>query len=687
MKNINEIIELINLNLLEEAKKQVLLSLKKNKESFDLINILCVILLKQKNYYQAINYFEKIINLKFINHATLNNLASAYLGLEDYNNAIKYLTKAIKIKNDYFQAYNNLGIAYSKLENFNKAIESYKQCLKIQNDYSDAHNNLGLTYQKIEDFDQSINSFNSAIKFNEKYLDAYINRGIVFLTLFKLNDAFLDFKKALILKPDCIEALINIADILTTNKKITEALVYYKKAYSISPNSIGLLGKILHAKMNICQWDDYDEIKNEINEKIILNKDVIKPFQNLYINDNFKIQNKVLRNNLKEINKKNFFQIKSNLYQEKNKKIRIGYFSTDFRAHAVSHLIEDLFKLHNRDEFEIYAFYIGDIIDETNKRLVKYFNQFFFVKNYKTLDIVQKCKNLNLDIIIDLNGFTDYHRINIFSYKPAPLIVSYLGYPGTTGLCYYDYIIADPILIPKNFINFYSEKIIFMPDCYQINSNIIIEDKFSKKDFGILENHFIFCCFNNPKKFTPNIFKIWMDILKKTTKTIIWFMTEDQLVEKNLQDQAKINNIDPSRLIFSKKEKEVSRHLNRYLHANLFLDNFPYNAHTTASDCLRVGTPLITLCGEMFHSRVSASLLKTLKMDELITNTELEYKNLAIEMANNKEKYIMIKNKLKKNLLESNLYKPEVYTKNFEKSLRLIYDKLRTNGTIEHVIT
>ena len=684
MKNINEIIELINLNLLEEAKKQVLLSLKKDKESFDLINILCVILLKQKNYYQAINYFEKIINSKLINHATLNNLASAYLGLEDYNNAIKYLTKAIKIKNDYFQAYNNLGIAYSKLENFNKAIESYKQCLKIQNDYSDAYNNLGLTYQKIEDFDQSINSFNDAIKFNDKFLDAIINRAKVFFILTKYKEAFLDFQRALILKPDCKESLISAGDIHVRLKKIPQAIIFYKKAYDIDPNSIGLLGKIIHAKMSLCDWNDYADLKNLINKKVILGIDIISPSQNLYINDDFEIHKKVLNTSLKKISKNKFADIESKS-NSKSKKIKIGYFSTDFKTHAVSYLIEDLFKFHNKDEFEIYGFYIEEFVDKKTEELMKYFDQFYFVKNLKTLEIVEKCKNLNIDIIVDLNGHTGNLRLEIFQYKPAPLIINFLGYPGTSGLCCYDYLIADKNLIPQNYVNYYSEKIIYMPDCYQINSNIKIENKFSKKDFGIPEDCFIFSCFNGPHKFTPDIFSTWMDILEKTKKSVIWFISDNNIIRENLQKQAKIKNIDIKRLIFSNSLPKP-QHLKRYLYTDLFLDNFPYNAHTTASDCLRFGTPLITLCGEMFQSRVSASLLKTLQMDELITHSQLEYKNLAIEIANNKEKYIVIKNKLEKNLLKSNLFKPEVYTKNFEKALKLIDDKFRNYKSTNHIV-
>lgn len=684
MRDIGEILELINLNLLKEAKKKTLFYLNKDQNNFDLINILCIILIKQKKYQESVNYFKKIINSKFVNHSTLNNLGSAYLELKDYNHAIEYFTKAVKIKNDYYQAFNNLGIAYSRSDNFSKAIDAYEQSLKIKNDHSDTYNNLGLTYLKIKNFEKSINSFDNAIKFDKKFLDAFINRGTVYLTLGKYKEAYLDFEKALFLKPDCKEAIIKMGDILFKNKKIPEALTHYKNAYNISQDSVGLLGKIIHSKMSICDWSDYDELKNQIKIKILSQKDVIRPHINLYINDDHKIQKKLLNTNLKILNEKNFYNDKTKIFVKKNKKIRLGYFSTDFKTHAVSYLIKDLFKFHNKNEFEIYAFYIDDFIDEMNEELVKYFDQFFFVKNYTTSEIVKKCKDLNLDIIIDLNGHSDNHRIEIFAFKPAPIIINFLGYPGTSGLWYYDYLVADKNLIPNKFIDYYSEKLIFMPDCHQINSDIKIEGQFSKKDFEIPENSFVFACFNNPNKFTPSIFKIWMDILKEIKNSVIWLISENNIIKKNLQTQAKVNNIDIERLIFSNSLPK-SKHLNRYRYTDLFLDNFPYNAHVTASDCLRSGTPLITLCGEMYQSRVGASLLKALQMDELITYTEMEYKNLTIEIASNKEKYASIKNKLKKNLLESNLFNSEIYTKNFEKNLKLIYEKFKSDRTINHI--
>jgi predicted O-linked N-acetylglucosamine transferase (SPINDLY family) len=556
--------------------------------------------------------------------------------------------------------------------------------LKIKNDYSDTYNNLGLTYLKIKNYEKSISSFDNAIKFDKKFLDAFVNRGTVYLILGKYKEAYLDFEKALFLKPDCKEAIIKMGDILFKNKKIPEALIHYKNAYNISQDSVGLLGKIIHSKMSICDWSDYDELKNQIKIKILSRKDVIRPHINLYINDDHKIQKKLLNTNLKILNEKNFFNNKTKIFFKKNKKIKLGYFSTDFKTHAVSYLIKDLFKFHNKDEFEIYAFYIDDFIDETNEELVKYFDQFFFVKNYTTSEIVKKCKDLNLDIIIDLNGHSDNHRVEIFAFKPAPIIINFLGYPGTSGLWYYDYLVADKNLIPNKFIDYYSEKLIFMPDCHQINSDIKIEGQFSKKDFEIPENSFVFACFNNPNKFTPNIFKIWMDILKEIKNSVIWFISENNIIKKNLQTQAKANNIGIERLIFSNSLPKL-KHLNRYLYTDLFLDNFPYNAHVTASDCLRLGTPLITLCGDMYQSRVAASLLKALQMDELITYTEMEYKNLIIEIASNKEKYASIKYKLKKNLLESNLFNSEIYTKNFEKNLKLIYEKFKSNRTIDHI--
>lgn len=684
MKNkFNYIVQLVNSNLFKKAEKETRLLLKNNKDNLDLLNILCAVLLKQSKFEESLIYFEKIINHEDKNHSTYNNYGSAFIGLHRYEEAKNSFIKAINLKNDYFQAYNNLGISYSKLEQYDQAINAYKESLKIKNDYAEAYNNLGITYQKIEKYDLSIIAFNNAIKFNNNFIEAYNNLGLTYVFKDQFLDAFLNFNKALDLDKDFNEAIINLGDLYAKNNKILKALNYYNKSLIINPNTDSLLGKIIHQKIKICEWENIDYFFSLLEEKIKNNLNVIDPSIYLYINGNIKKHQKIINNikNKKQI--KNFEKIQ---FKNKNiiNKIKVAYFSSDFKEHAVSYLIEDLFKFHNKNEFEIYGFYLDDITDEVNKRLLNYFNKFFCIKNKSIEEILDICKKINLDIIIDLNGFTKGSKTEIFTHRPAPIQINFLGYPGTTGLNCFDYIVADKTLIPDNNQKYYSEKIIYMPNSYQVNSELKIVNNFSKKYFNIPSDCFVFANFNNLKKLLPNIFKIWINILKKTENSILWLIEEDEIIINNIKLEAKKNNFNENKIIFSKPLPK-QKHLCRYFYVDLFLDTYPYGSHTTGSDCLRCGTPLITLCGEMFQSRVAASLLKNLNINELITYNITDYENLAIELANNKNRLNSIKNKIKNNLETTTLYNPRLYAKNFETALKIAFNKFNSNSPVENI--
>jgi len=680
---INHIIQLINFNFLKKAEKETQLLLKKNKNNIDLLNIFSVILLKQNKFNESLIYFEKIIKNQQENPSIFNNYGSAYMGIHKYEEAKNYFIKAIKLKKDYFQAYNNLGISYSKLEQYNEAIDTYNESLKIKIDYAEAYNNLGITYQKVEKYDLSIIAFNNAIKFNNKYVEAYNNLGLTYLFKDESSNALLNFNKAINLKKDFNEAIINLGDLYSKYDEIEKSLDYYLKSLKINPNSDYLIGKIIHQKIKIFDWKNLDYFLNLLEEQMKKNKKTIDPSIYLYINGDIKKHQRIIYN-LQEKRKK----IEEYKFKNKKKdiinKIKIAYFSSDFREHAVSYLVEDLLKFHNKKEFKVYGFYLDDIHDEVNKRFLNYFDKFFYIKNKSTEEIINICQKLDLDIIIDLNGFTKGSKTEIFSHKLAPIQINFLGYPGTTGLKSYDYIVADKILIPEDYQKYYTEKVIYMPNSYQINSELKITKNYSRKYFNIPSDAFVFGCFNNIKKITPEMFKVWLNILKKTENSILWIIEDNKKIIENIKSEAKKNNLSENKIFFSEKLPK-KKHLNRYFYVDLFLDTYPYGSHTTGSDCLRCGTPMITLCGEMFQSRVGASLLKNLNVDELITYTLNDYEKLTLELAENKDKLNLIKNKIKINLETTTLFNAKLYTKNFETALKIAHEKFNSGFTTENI--
>jgi predicted O-linked N-acetylglucosamine transferase (SPINDLY family) len=370
-----------------------------------------------------------------------------------------------------------------------------------------------------------------------------------------------------------------------------------------------------------------------------------------------------------------------------NNKIRIGYFSADFRVHPVSTLIAELFELHDKTKFEIIAFSFGeDDKSSMRLRISKSFDQFIDVSNLSDFDIAKLSRDMKVDIAIDLGGYTADSRTGIFSYRAAPIQVHYIGYLGTMGADYIDYIIADKTLIPDASQPYYSEKVVYLPNSYQANDRkrLISDKQFTKQELGLPENSFVFCCFNNNYKILPATFSSWMRILKEVEGSVLFLYAENNWAKDNLQKEAEIRGVNSSKLIFG-MNIPYADYLSRYQTCDLFLDTFPYNAGTTASDALWTGLPVLTLMGQSFASRVAASLLNAIGLPELITNTQEEYESLAIELAMNPSKLAAIKLRLANNRLTYPLFDTPLFTKNLEAAYIKMFEKYLAGFLPKHI--
>ena len=362
----------------------------------------------------------------------------------------------------------------------------------------------------------------------------------------------------------------------------------------------------------------------------------------------------------------------------KNKKIRLGYFSADFREHPVSDLIVELLEVHNRDQFEIHAFSCGkDTKDKMNLRIKASVDHFHNVHMKPDKDVAILARSFEIDIAIDLGGFTQGNRTGIFAMLAAPIQVCYLGYAGTMGADYMDYLICDRIVIPEDKQNFYSENLAYLPNSYMANDSKIAPSArvFTRKNFELPDNGFVFCCFNSSYKITPETFTGWMNILSKVDGSVLWLSKTNSTAIQNLKKEAQKLGINPNRLIFASRLDAKEDHLKRIQSADLFLDTLPYNAHTTTSDALRVGLPVLTRIGESFTSRVAASLLNAVNLPELITSSQEEYEALAIELATNPDKLKIIKDKLALNLPTAPLYDTALFTQHIESAYKTMYER------------
>jgi predicted O-linked N-acetylglucosamine transferase (SPINDLY family) len=438
--------------------------------------------------------------------------------------------------------------------------------------------------------------------------------------------------------------------------------------------------------MKICRWSSLETALEKISKAVMANKKIISPFTLLALKDDTLLQKKSSEIFIQSKHQSNPI-LGPILRSSGGQKIRIGYFSADFHNHATGYLMAQIFELHNKNQFELVGFSFGPIVnDDMRQRLEKSFDKFIEVGNKSDIEVARLSRDLKIDIAVDLKGLTQFSRAGIFSYRAAPIQVNYLGYPGTMGADYIDYIIADKILIPINSQSCYSEKLVYLPNSYQANDRkrLISDRKFTRQELGLPENCFVFCCFNNNYKILPETFNGWIQILKAIDGSVLWLLQDNLWVIDNLKREALNRGIDPNRLIFAERMM-LSEHLARHRQADLFLDTFPCNAHTTASDALWTGLPVLTLMGQSFASRVAASLLNAIGLSELITSTQEEYVMLAINLASNPQKLAAIKQVLEDNRLIEPLFDSNLFTKNIEAAYIKMYESYQKDLQLDYI--
>ena len=370
----------------------------------------------------------------------------------------------------------------------------------------------------------------------------------------------------------------------------------------------------------------------------------------------------------------------------KHPKIRIGYFSADFREHPLAYLTAELYELHDRDHFEVHAFSFGpDTQDELNLRIKEGVDHFHNVQSMSHKEIVEYARSLQIDIAVDLGGLTAESRTDVFAMSAAPIQLSYIGYLGTMGADYYDYLIADPVMIPKESQKYYAEKIVYLPS-FQVNDSKDLppEITLTRKDVGLPEEGFVFCCFNNTYKFTPTTFDSWARILKQVDNSVLIIYANNEVSKANLTKEIVKRGVQAERLICGESLPKPE-YLARYRTADLFLDTHPYNAGTTASDALKMGLPMITYLGHSYQARMGASIVNALNLPELITNSLEEYEALAIELAINPDKLKAIKEKLVANLSTAPLYDTKLFTKNLESAYTQMYERHHKGLKPDHI--
>ena len=636
----------------------------------------------QKIYLRLIKKFKNNDKLFFL-------LGTTFLQLKNYNKAVNYLNISINLNEKFADSYNNIGIALAELKQYSKAIINYDKAIKLKGNYIDAYLNKGISLNKLKKFDEAIKITEIVIKLNPLNAKAFNNLGNIFQNINKKKESVKAYNKAIKINSEYFEAMYNLAGVLDKLKLHEEALIYYYKIFNKDPNFDGLLGKIISSKMHIYDWDNFTNITNEIKHKIIKKKIIIEGNLITYLTDDL---NLIKLNSeswiLKEvadprirINENNdsskFVNLKT--LNKNTKKIKIGYFSAEFSAHVVLQVMNNIFKHHNKNKFELYAFSHGKKEDDLwRKKIRPYFKKFYIINDMNDSEVLRLARSEEIDIAINLTGLTENHRTGVFIKRVAPIQINYLGYPGTIGTKSIDYIIADKVVIPETEKKYYFEKVKYLPECYISESKDLFlktTKNYKRLDFNLPQDKIVFCAIHNPLKINPKIFSVWMNIIKKVENSVLWISANTEKSKKNLLTQFKKNKINVDRIIFAEKVKENGDHLKRLELADIFLDTAPYNSHSTTYDYINAGLPMITLKGNSFPSRVATSIYSSLNIKELIAETESEYENIAIDLANDKIKLDKIKNKIKKNCKNSILFKSKEFTKELEKVYLEIFNE------------
>ncbi len=631
---------------------------------------------------KAIESYEVAIKLQPENEETYRNLGKSLIKVNKLTEAKEVFEKSIDLKSNNPDAYFNLGLISLENDNLLESIKYFEKSIEYNNRFYQAYYNLGIVFDLIGNNKESAKNYKRTLEININHIKALNNLATLYINSNKNDEALELLKRCIQIDPSYAQALTNLGVVLQDKNNFSESLLFYEKAIKTNPSFVKAIVQKLFIKRKICDWSNQSE---DFKQLTLINESIEEatPWQLLPLDDN--PHNEYIRAK-KYAKQFNILREKINIVNKDNK-IKIGYFTSDFHYHAGMMNMEGLFKYYDKSKFEIIGFDYGfKNNDETHQRIKKYFDKFFYVHDLTDNEIASLAIENNIDIAIHRNGYSQNSRTKIFSYNPAILQINYLGYPGTTGLEFIDYIIADKIVIPKENYNFFSEKIIFMPNSYYptFNERVILKKDFNRSEIGIPENAFVLCCFNNSYKISEEEFSIWMQIMNKYKNTYLILLIRENITRENLLTALRKYNIDEKRLIFF-DYININEHLGRHHIADLYLDTFNVNGHTSAVDSLFTGLPVITKIGKSFSARVCASLLNAFGMPELVTHNNKEYFELISKLILDKDFYNNILNRTKKNIKTSTLFDTKKYVKDFEKCLLKALKYKLENSVVKNV--
>lgn len=677
------------------------------------------------SYEDALNCFEKVASANPDDPAVLFHMGISCLNSGRFEASVIYLERAAQHQPNEPLIYYNLALAADGSGELDSAIELYRRALSINPVLPEAHLNLGLLYERKNLLNEAEKHFTEASRLNPGFAEAWFNLGNIKRTRLEHGAAVACYNRAVQLKPDYPAARLNLGLVLASDGRVGQAvdellalikmkpdfaLAYQnlsklyndigemEKAVQASENAVRLKPDLAAAVANLfllymktCNWAGMNSLKSRLET---LDREAIRnhapppscPFLSVISQPDPELNFQVARLHSLSISRTvtdvGLYRAASGSGAGRDGRIKVGYVSNDFFDHATAHLMLSMFELHDRRRFEIHAYNYGpddgSLYASKIRRDCDFFHEIGRISDKRA---AEKIANDQIDILVDLKGYTRGGRLGIFAWRPAPVQAAYLGFPGTTGASFIDYIITDGIVTPPEHDRFYSEKIVRLPHCYQVNDfrQPVSPEAFERSRFGLPEEAVVFACFNSSYKMEPAAFECWMDLLRRIPESVLWLWGESDIVRKHLAGSAIEFGVSPDRIVFGKFMTK-DKHLARLRLADIGLDTFTYNGHTTTSDALWAGVPVVTVMGTHFASRVSASLLKAAGLDECIAEDMKGYVKLAYELASEPDKLLRLKQKLAMNLSKRPLFDTPGFTRNLESAYLAMHERFRAGN-------
>lgn len=627
-----------------------------------------------QRFSEALQSYQKAILLAPENATLHCRHGHALARLNQSAMALSSYDRALALQPADADAYFGKGRVLEGLSRYEEALAAYIQASMLQPDNPLLNNDIANVLSVLRRYDEAVSYYDKAIALHPQDAKLYNNRANALAKLMRYDEALRSYEQAIELQPDAIKIYKNRADMLFSLGYFELALVAYQQAMSVDPDYECLFGMYLHTKMRLCDWTDLAENLTRYVVAVRELKKITTPLITLSLFDSpelQKITTDVFADYLIAISSPTSWKVTESAHN----KIRVGYYSADFHDHATCYLMAELFERHSREHFEFYAFAFESVREDAMRnRVVAAFDGFFDVSDQSDDQIIRLSQELGIDIAVDLKGYTQNSRSHLFARRCAPIQVNFLGFPGTLSIPSVDYILADRTLIPPENQSYFSEKVVYLPNSYQVNQSYrpISPKNLTRSRAGLPATGFVFCCFNDCYKITPQTFDVWVQILQAVEGSVLWLLGETATAINNLKKEAESRGLDSDRLVFA-KFLPIDEHLARCRLADLFLDTLPCNAHTTASDALWAGLPVLTCQGQAFAGRVAASVLNAIRLPELITDNYQDYAAKAIELATHPEQVQALKARLEHNRRTTPLFDPALFAHHLEAAYQAMY--------------